>query len=477
MRTMTDPARNRYRRDASHRLTFELPKVEAGSYRAICQELEKKFNLRSSSALISGFDEVFQDYSLGSETVGLEWDVWTGFTVVAKTPESEALVKRIGEYLADSKWAQADLSMDDASPALQPPRPPSTWLAVFEGLGASLLGAAICLLTAVVGSAILWKIFACPTAPASWSDTLWVAVTNATWMGVHGLTIGLWLTTWRELRLGGIRGLQKIWALLGFCACVFIVGWVVETVMAAVRTDYVVMLHQAFGSALGILGLLKPRATNANGRLRWILGQSIGAGICMALILAALGVTLDIVLVNLFMYAAIGFGILFGAHLGVNQGLQRWIGRNPAGPGAAGRMARLMLGGIWTGAWTGGATFGMLCLCAALNREAIQGPLALPFLLTLFLLPISVACCTSLMSTQAKGPPSGRLGRTKTLVAGGMGAFALCSALFGLGFLNYSGYSFSMARLALAGCLPLFVAWCLWWACEAIWRERSPSGP
>ena len=36
--------------------------------------------------------------------VGLEWDNWSGFIVVAKTPESEPLVHAIAEWLLSSKW-------------------------------------------------------------------------------------------------------------------------------------------------------------------------------------------------------------------------------------------------------------------------------------------------------------------------------------------------------------------------------------
>jgi hypothetical protein len=42
---------------------------------------------------------VFQTYTLGEHTVSLEWDNWTGFTVVAETPNDERLVTVIGTWL------------------------------------------------------------------------------------------------------------------------------------------------------------------------------------------------------------------------------------------------------------------------------------------------------------------------------------------------------------------------------------------
>lgn len=44
---------------------------------------------------------MFRDYSDGERTVGLEWDIWSGFIVVAKDSESETLVRQIAEYLCN----------------------------------------------------------------------------------------------------------------------------------------------------------------------------------------------------------------------------------------------------------------------------------------------------------------------------------------------------------------------------------------
>jgi hypothetical protein len=63
------------------------------------------FHLEPVGTLVSDFvNLVFQDYRRGSQVVGLEWDNWSGFIVVAKTPESEPLVRAIAEWLSRSRW-------------------------------------------------------------------------------------------------------------------------------------------------------------------------------------------------------------------------------------------------------------------------------------------------------------------------------------------------------------------------------------
>ncbi len=59
----------------------------------------------AAGRLAFSYDLVFQDYGRGQQVVGLEWDVWMGFTVVAKDAESEPLVQEIGAWLLKSLWA------------------------------------------------------------------------------------------------------------------------------------------------------------------------------------------------------------------------------------------------------------------------------------------------------------------------------------------------------------------------------------
>jgi hypothetical protein len=97
---------NRFWRDASRRLTFEMFKVPADSYQAVCGTVAATFHLVPHNALVSnGWDIVFQDYRRGEQVVELAWDNWSGFTVVAQTPASESLVREIAAWLLRSEWA------------------------------------------------------------------------------------------------------------------------------------------------------------------------------------------------------------------------------------------------------------------------------------------------------------------------------------------------------------------------------------
>jgi hypothetical protein len=93
-------------RDASGRLTFELFRAPANSFPAICEAVVSTFKLRPHTALVTnGYDIMFQDNRCGQQVVGLAWDNWTGFTVVATIPASESLVQDIAAWLVQSQWA------------------------------------------------------------------------------------------------------------------------------------------------------------------------------------------------------------------------------------------------------------------------------------------------------------------------------------------------------------------------------------
>jgi hypothetical protein len=112
-------ANNSFYRDASGRLTFEMFNLPADSYRVVCNELVASFHLEPLGTPVSDFlSIVLQDYCCGWQVVGLEWDNWSGFIVVAKTPESEPLVQAIGEWLLSTKWASTS---SDASPTHKVP--------------------------------------------------------------------------------------------------------------------------------------------------------------------------------------------------------------------------------------------------------------------------------------------------------------------------------------------------------------------
>jgi hypothetical protein len=100
---------NQFWRDSSGRLTFEMFQVPAVSFPAICSALVAAFDLAQHNALVTnGCDVMFLDYRRGEQIVGLAWDNWTGFTVFAKTPDSEPLVQEIAAWLLQSKWANEE---------------------------------------------------------------------------------------------------------------------------------------------------------------------------------------------------------------------------------------------------------------------------------------------------------------------------------------------------------------------------------
>ena len=86
-------------RDASGRLQAELDTAPRAAYENLCATIAVRFGLSPVSRLIEGVDEVFQDYASGDCTIGLEWDTWSRFSVVAKTRESEPLLREIVAFL------------------------------------------------------------------------------------------------------------------------------------------------------------------------------------------------------------------------------------------------------------------------------------------------------------------------------------------------------------------------------------------
>jgi len=86
-------------RDASRRLTLSIDSVDATSYNFITSKISDKFNLTHSSRLIIGLDEIFQDFTNQKYTIGLEWDIWLGYIIVAQDKKSEVLVNEIYDWL------------------------------------------------------------------------------------------------------------------------------------------------------------------------------------------------------------------------------------------------------------------------------------------------------------------------------------------------------------------------------------------
>ena len=89
-------------RDSSNRLTYDFSKLEIKDYLKVTNNIIKQFKLEKASELVHGLDETFQDFKLGRFLVGLECDIWSGYIVIAKNKESEALVKEIANYVNEA---------------------------------------------------------------------------------------------------------------------------------------------------------------------------------------------------------------------------------------------------------------------------------------------------------------------------------------------------------------------------------------
>ncbi len=87
-------------RDASGRLTFDFDKIPSGKYSKVTKGIVSEFSLEVADSKTSGLDEVFQDFKIGNEVVGLEWDNWSGYIVNAKTKTAEPLVRKIAGYIS-----------------------------------------------------------------------------------------------------------------------------------------------------------------------------------------------------------------------------------------------------------------------------------------------------------------------------------------------------------------------------------------
>jgi len=92
-------------RDSSQRLSFDLSHISAADYPAICKAVVSEFVLAQESELVVGLDQMFWGYRRGEQIIGLDWDIWMGFMVVAKTTASEPLVQDIAKWLSESSWA------------------------------------------------------------------------------------------------------------------------------------------------------------------------------------------------------------------------------------------------------------------------------------------------------------------------------------------------------------------------------------
>lgn len=89
-------------RDASNRLTFDFDKIESGMYSKITNVVVAQFGLEAESTITKGLDEVFQNFRLHDEIIGLEWDNWSGYIVNAQSENAEPLAIKVGTYINEN---------------------------------------------------------------------------------------------------------------------------------------------------------------------------------------------------------------------------------------------------------------------------------------------------------------------------------------------------------------------------------------
>lgn len=88
-------------RDASGRLTFDTSPMRAADYPAVCRAMADAFGLTPDGSLVVGLDAMFWDFRRADQVVGLDWDIWMGLMVVAKTDSAEPLVREVAAWLGD----------------------------------------------------------------------------------------------------------------------------------------------------------------------------------------------------------------------------------------------------------------------------------------------------------------------------------------------------------------------------------------
>lgn len=89
---------NRPWRDASGRLTFDWFGVDSGEYPATCHAIAETFGLTLAGELIIGPESMFWRFQRGEQLIGLDWDIWMGFMIVACSESTEALVRDIAAW-------------------------------------------------------------------------------------------------------------------------------------------------------------------------------------------------------------------------------------------------------------------------------------------------------------------------------------------------------------------------------------------
>ena len=89
-------------RNATNQLTIDFNKIEAKMYSEITNEVIRKYELETNNELVTGLNEIFQEFKSGDAIIGLEWDNWSGYIVNAKNIDAEPLVKKIAAFISEN---------------------------------------------------------------------------------------------------------------------------------------------------------------------------------------------------------------------------------------------------------------------------------------------------------------------------------------------------------------------------------------
>ncbi|WP_395375233.1 hypothetical protein [Marinicella sp. W31] len=101
-------------RDNSGRLTFEIFDIPGESYDLKKAELAKAFSLKRWGFTIHGFDESFQTFRKGKQRLSIEWDIWSGLTIIAKDITTESLITEMVNHFE----MQAEKNLKNSPPIL-----------------------------------------------------------------------------------------------------------------------------------------------------------------------------------------------------------------------------------------------------------------------------------------------------------------------------------------------------------------------
>ena len=87
-------------RDNKDRLTINFSKIPSLLYWWYKRRIIKKFDLKAVTSIVEDLDVKFQTFqSENGYKISLEWDTWSGFSIVALNKESEKLVMNILKFM------------------------------------------------------------------------------------------------------------------------------------------------------------------------------------------------------------------------------------------------------------------------------------------------------------------------------------------------------------------------------------------